>query len=167
MHSKSEISAILWSRFQHGTRMNEYQQSMLRTALEALDFSHAFFMKNTVVARTRGRPLGSQNRSSTRRDPSLFEHVEEKRRNKRKCGHCKDVGQYRFTCPLLAEKVAGIRAISQIESKRNASQQHSCMRVCLEMPLVLSNRHLPFFQTHPITVTITDGGKCKIARIGR
>ncbi|KAM5575510.1 protein FAR1-RELATED SEQUENCE 5-like [Rosa sericea] len=48
----------------------------------------------------KGRPLGSKNKkesSSTKRDPSAFEIMEEK---SRKCGHCQGGGHNIRTCPL-------------------------------------------------------------------
>jgi MULE transposase domain/FAR1 DNA-binding domain len=60
-------------------------------------------LSNPIVQRIKGRPAGSLNNrnilplSSTRRDPSLFEHVEAALG--RKCNICKNTGHNRRTCP--------------------------------------------------------------------
>ncbi|KAI9922607.1 hypothetical protein PsorP6_000404 [Peronosclerospora sorghi] len=100
--SFAEIMASLTMRYDD---MGAYQQAMLRLALENLDSPHAFVMRNPVVARTRGRPSGSHN-SSTKRDPSLFEHVEANILKKRRCGVCKAEGHNKQTCPRIAVDAA-------------------------------------------------------------
>ncbi|KAI9910633.1 hypothetical protein PsorP6_010792 [Peronosclerospora sorghi] len=75
--------------------INTYQQSLLHNDLEKLISLHEFVVKKPVVARTSAWPSGAKNTSSTKRDPSLFEHLEAEGSKRRKCGIYKDPGHYR------------------------------------------------------------------------
>lgn len=55
-----------------------------------------------VVSSLRGRPNGRQALSSTRRNPSLFELVEQSQGSQRRCRHCQQTGHNRRTCPVAA-----------------------------------------------------------------
>ncbi|KAI9914560.1 hypothetical protein PsorP6_007451 [Peronosclerospora sorghi] len=99
------LKALFWGNVVRIISSYALYKAMLRQALENLDSPHVFVMRNPVVARTRGRPSGSQN-SSTKRDPSLFEHVEANILKKRRCGVCKAEGHNKQTCPRIAVDAA-------------------------------------------------------------
>lgn len=81
------------------------QQRLLEQSLSGLAADPETSTRDPRILRGRGRPQGS---TSTRRDPSAFEYVEQtdfhgQRRSRTiRCGHCNEEGHNRRTCPSIS-----------------------------------------------------------------
>ena len=72
------------------------------TVLNSLaSVAHYRSINEPIVHQGRGRPVGSiSNLNSTRRDPSLFEHIEGAK-GRRRCLKCKGIGHNSRTCTVM------------------------------------------------------------------
>jgi hypothetical protein len=86
-------------------RIAEIAKSGENTAVTALNslasVAHYSSKNDPIMHQGHGRLVGStSNLNSTRRDPSLFEHIEGAK-GRRRCLKCKDIGHNSRTCTVM------------------------------------------------------------------
>ena len=88
--------ALTQLQSQHKTRP-PHQQRLLEEQIVELSQQPLTPVHNPVVVRTRGRPVGAVEGSSTRRNPSAFELVKARARAPQRCGNpdCREEGHDR------------------------------------------------------------------------
>ncbi|CAB4388322.1 unnamed protein product [Rhizophagus irregularis] len=99
-HREVTLQPILQNLQEKYQEWPEFQQKAAQETLNNMFNAPIMVLQNPKVVSTKGRPSGATNKrsnTSTRRDPSGFELVEQR---VRKCTHCHQSGHNSRTCQL-------------------------------------------------------------------